>query len=398
MIASDMNTTNQRVGDCKSSIIGSIPIRASIPSCKELAGDVNNFHGKFIELKDDLLYQTYLLDVPVTISDHGQFLTLKFSYKGHLHKHRLYISLSDLQGSDIESVVSNFQRQIDGLVDLHTLLDFYLEHGSGSLATRKKNVAHIKDYLKRDEVSLEESIKYLAKTDELGRTIPERWESKYNLPHKLRQVRSIFGRRNLQLYSRQGWDTKVFGNFTTFLPTSSVSQPFSTTDTEVQHIIDFFNKSRDKHPIFYDIYLLAFGCGLRKSEIYKVKYEDFTTFGGQHFLQLPFATKRTKLKGLNGHVEKVPVSEHVYNLFMGKEKTGSIINGGNRLHNRFIKFLKDEVGIKENKACHRLRKILGARLATEHGIYHASKQLRNSVAVCERYYSDLTSHRNDLMV
>ena len=294
--------------------------------------------------------------------------------------------------------MSNFQRQVDGLVDLQTLLDFYLEHGTGSLATRKKNVAHLKDYCKRDGISLEESIKVLAKTDELGRTLPERWEEVYNLPHKLRQVRSIFGRKNLSLFKRKGWDTKCFGNFLAFVPQSTVSQPFTTSDDEVEHIIKFFNNAKEDHPIFYDIYLLAFGCGLRQSEIYQVRYEDFTTFNGQCYLNLPFATKRTKLKGLNGHVEKVPVSRQVFDHFTNKASQGIVIEGANRLHKRFVKFLKNEVGIAENKACHRLRKILGARLATTHGIYHASKQLRNSVSVCEKYYSDLTSHKNELMV
>lgn len=393
-----MNISSRRPEDCKSSIIGSIPIRASIPSCKELARGVNNFRGKFIDHKGDLLYQTYLLDVPVTVSDHGSFVSLKFVYKGHTHKRRLYITLSDLTGSDIESVVSNFQRQIDGLVDLQTLLDFYLENGTGSLATRKKNVAHIKDYCKRDGISLDESIKVLAKTDELGRTLPERWEEVYQLPHKLRQVRSIFGRKNLSLFKRKGWDTKCFGNFLAFVPQSTVSQPFTTSDDEVEHIIKFFNDAKENHPVFYDIYLLAFGCGLRQSEIYQVKFEDFTTFNGQCYLNLPFATKRTKLKGLNGHVEKVPVSRQVFDHFTNKASHGIVIEGANRLHKRFVRFLKDDVGITENKACHRLRKILGARLATTHGIYHASKQLRNSVSVCEKYYSDLTSHRNELMV
>jgi integrase len=363
-----------------------------------MAGGVNNFRGKFIDHKGSLLYQTYPLDVPVTISDHGTYVTLKFTYKGHSHKRRLYLQISDLQGSDIESVVSNFQRQVDGLVDLQTLLDFYLEHGTGSLATRKKNVAHIKDYCKRDEISFDESIKVLAKTDELGRTLPERWEEVYQLPHKLRQVRSIFGRKNLSLFKRKGWDTKCFGNFLAFVPQSSVSQPFTTSDVEVEHIIQFFNNAKDDHPVFYDIYLLAFGCGLRQSEIYQVRYEDFTTFNGQCYLNLPFATKRTKLKQLNGHVEKVPVSRQVFDHFTNKSTNGIVIEGANRLHKRFVKFLKNEVGITENKACHRLRKILGARLATTHGIYHASKQLRNSVSVCEKYYSDLTSHRNELMV
>jgi integrase len=372
----------------------SILARASIPTSR----NVDNFSDYRIDSSDQIVIKFGSVDVPVTISDHGTYISLTFTYKGNTHKTRLYVPLSELRGNDIGTVVSKFCREIDGLVNLQTLLDFYLESGTGSETTRKKNLANFKHYCLQDAISLDESIKVLAKTDELGRTLPERWESLFNRPHKLRQVRSIFGRKNLLLFKRQGWDTKVFGNFISFIPETTVSQPFSTSDVEVDHIISFFNGAKEDHPVFYDIYLLAFGCGLRQSEIYQVRYENFTTFNGQHFLLLPFATKRTKLKQLNGHVEKVPVSRHVYEHFISKSTDGPIINGGARLHKRFVKFLKTEVGITENKACHRLRKILGARLATQHGIYHAAKQLRNSVQVAERYYSDLTSHKNELAV
>jgi integrase len=338
------------------------------------------------------------VQVPVTVSDHGSYCSLKFSYKEYSHTQRLYVELAQLTGADIEAVVKKFVKSVDGIIDLNTLLEFYLEHGTGSLATRKKNVAHIKDFCKRDDISLNSETKVLAKTDDHGRTLPERWESLFDLPHKLRQVRSIFGRKNIALYKRQGWDTKVFGNFVVFIPETTVSQPFSTSDAEVDHIINFFNNARVDHPVFYDIYLLAFGCGLRKSEIYQIKHEHFTIFNNQHFLLLPFATKRTKLKQLNGYVEKVGISKQVYDHFTSRKGQGDVIAGGERLHKRFVKFLKEQVGIDENKACHRLRKILGARLATTAGIFHASKTLRNSVAVCERYYSDLTAHANELEV
>lgn len=390
--------TGTVLGTANPLFASSILARASIPSCKELAGSVNNFHNSSVEQFDSLVYRFGTVDIPVTISDNGKYVSLKFTYKGNSRVHRLHCSLSEVTGSDIETVVKNFCREVDGLISLSALLDFYLEHGTGSETTRKKNVANFKHYCLQDNISLDESIKILAQTDELGRTLPERWEALFNRPHKLRQVRSIFGRKNILLFKREGWDTKVFGNFVTFIPETTVSQPFSTSDAEVEHIINFFNGAKEDHPIFYDIYLLAFGCGLRQSEIYQVKHEDFTTFNGQHFLLLPFATKRTKLKNLNGVTEKVPVSQQVFQHFTSQQNQGRIIKGGLRLHKRFVKFLKTEVGITENKACHRLRKILGARLATEHGIYHAAKQLRNSVQVAERYYSDLTAHRNELTV
>ncbi len=283
-----------------------------------------------------------------------------------------------------------------------TLLDlcwFILENNNcgGNQDTRNKIVSHFKDYLNREKISLNSTTKILLKKDNFGRTLPERWQDEYKLPHKLRQVRSMFSKKNLVLFSRMGWDTSHFGNFVSFVAESTVSQPFTTSDAEIDYIIKHFNSVSEKHPVFYDIYMLAMGCGLRQSEIYQVKYEDFTTFNGQCFLVLPFATKRTKLKGLN-IAEKVGIPEQIYKHFTSREQAGLVIQGGKRLHKRFIKYLKIEVGITDVKACHRLRKILGARLASTAGIYHAAKTLRNSVGVAEKYYADLVQHKNELAV
>tara|TARA_B100000886_G_C20407564_1_gene485527 strand:+ start:29 stop:1207 length:1179 start_codon:yes stop_codon:yes gene_type:complete len=392
-----MTNSYQRAGDCKSSIREF----DSHPRLHSLSEDKQEYWLNLSIAECGFFIMTLpQVDIPITIVDRGKYIAVKYQYKGHKKTTRLNITASEIKLEDVFTLVKIDINEIDGIVTLKRMLSTYLEKGSGHIDTRKKVVSNAKHYFKMDNIPLDEPTTRLLVTDELGRTLPERWQDLFNLPHKLRQVRSIFGRKNILLFKKMGWDTKPFGNFVTFVAETTVSQPFSTSDAEVDHIIKFFNNAKDQHPIFYNIYLLAFGCGLRKSEIYQVKHENFTTFNGQHFLLLPFSTKRTKLKGIN-IVEKVPVSEQVFNHFKlqsGQKNSARIVEGGERLHRRFIKFLKKEVGIKENKACHRLRKILGARLATEHGIYHAAKQLRNSVQVAERYYSDLTSHRNELEV
>ena len=389
--------TNQRHEDCKSSIIGSIPIRASIPNQggRQDAGQTKWLtHSTFYIKVADFVEIT----VEIKLNNETRKLAIFFEHKGK-HRINLNCSLSELTEKDVCALVETKIKEIDNVVTLCKLLEFILEcdECGGNLSTRKKVIAHFKDYCKREGICLSNSTKILLRKDELNRTLPERWQDLYKLPHKLRQVRSLFSRKNLVLFDRLGWDTSHFGNFVSFVPETSVSQPFSTSDVEVQHIIDFFNKSRDQHPVFYDIYLLAFGCGLRQSEIYQIRYEHFIEFNGQCFLMLPFATKRTKLKGIASG-EKVGISRQVFDHFRCREMQGQVVAGGKRLHKRFIKFLKNDVGITEVKACHRLRKILGARLASSAGIYHAAKTLRNSVQVAERYYSDLVEHRNELEV
>lgn len=390
-----LTQTRNELGTANPLFVGSIPTRASnLPACTK------EQKNRAILLQE-IVVRLGLVNLPVSIIMGMQGkLALKFNYLSRSHTILLNCSLSELTEQEVESLVKAKIQKIDNVTTLQGMLEFILdcEDCGGNIATRKKNIGHLKDLCKRDGIDLTESTKILLQTDELGRTLPERWQAVYGLPHKLRQVRSLFSRKNLVLFKRKGWDTSHFGNFVSFVPESTVSQPFTTTDEEVDRIIKFFQDRRESDPVFYDIYLLAFGAGLRASEIYKVQKKDFTTFNGQHFLLLPFATKRSKLKGTS-HIEKVGISRKVYEHFTHVSRDdGDIIMGGLRLHKRFIKFLKTELGIAENKACHRLRKILGARLATTHGIYHAAKTLRNSVQVAERYYSDLTAHKNELEV
>lgn len=389
-----MTNTNHRPEDCKSSIVSSILTRASNSSRRENVGN------RLTSLSHKVILSDFV-SVPVTITVDGSHakVSLRFSYKGHKHKHLLNCPLSELNGKDIDALVKKFIDKIDNVRSIEDALNFVLESDEcgGNRSTRKKNDSHIRDLCNRDGIDLSQSTKSLLECDDFGKTILEQWAEKYGLPHKIRQIRSIFSRKNLIILKRNGFDVSHFDNFVTYIAETTQSTPFTTDDAEIDRIIKFFDKSRIDHPVFYDIYLLAFGCGLRASEIYQVKYENFTKLNSQHFLLLPFATKRTKLKGVN-YVEKVGISKQVYDHFTSREKSGDVVIGGLRLHRRFVKFLKQEVGIEENKACHRLRKILGARLATTAGIFHASKTLRNSVAVCERYYSDLTAHANELEV
>ena len=404
----------KRSGDCKSSIpeFDSQSRLHSLSSGRG-SGEVDNklklFHdkrgnysSKWLTIQKIEISISVLLKLPVEIQiDYSKDkLALRFSYKNHKFRIPLNCSLTELTESDVYDIVKSKLNDVDNVLTIAEVLNYVLEteECGGNYNTRKKTHGHWLDILKREGISLDSSTKVLLNTDEAGRTLFEQWSRKYGLPHKLRQMKSTFSKKNLVLFKRKGWDCKHFANIVAYVPETCQSLPFSTDDSEIERIINFFDAHKESDPKFYSIYLLAFGAGLRASEIYQVEGKDFTTFNGQHYLLLPFATKRTKLKQLHGAVEKVGISKQVYEHFSHCLPNEKVIGGGLRLHKRFVKFLKEELGIQDNKACHRLRKILGARLATSAGIYHASKTLRNSVAVCERYYSDLTAHANELAV
>ena len=340
---------------------------------------------------------------------HG-LVTLGFSFEGN--RFRIATGLTreqltdDIVGEFVENALNEHAaRQSD--VRYPVIRDFLESYvGSASLKaapeTRKKNATHLTDLLIRSRIDPEkEDIRKLnLKIGALS--LPAYWEKKYGLHHKLRQIKSIFAKGNLREFESQGIDVSCFGGFTSYVAHSPELKPFSTSDDEVERVREVCSRLKETDPELYKIYLLAFSAGLRASEIYQVRFCDLTSFSGQYFIELPFSTKGQKLKGLD-HVERVGIPAPVYGLllsFQNGDPTAPICQpeGYQRRHKRFLRFLREEAGIEDVKACHRLRKILGARLATTAGIYHAAKQLRNSNATCERHYSDLVEHRNDLGV
>ena len=68
----------------------------------------------------------------------------------------------------------------------------YCDDFGGNDTTRRKNTNDLVDLLSRTDIDMEEDIRVL--TRKIGaKTLPEYWE-KYDLPHKLRRVCSIFRR------------------------------------------------------------------------------------------------------------------------------------------------------------------------------------------------------------
>ena len=243
-----------------------------------------------------------------------------------------------------------------------------------------------------------ERIDALRRLDHRSRNYLERFEDAGGSPHVLRQARAVFSKKAMKLYQQLGIDHNCFTYFLSFTPKEKPEiPPFETTTEEIEKIIGRCRQLETEHPEFHKIYLLAMGCGLRSSEILKARFCDLMELNGGHFLQLPYKTK-AKVP------QKTGIPARVYELLKGYETDprGYIVQGSNRpkmVQREFVTWLRDEAGVKDRKPVHRLRKILGARIATEHGIYAACKTLRHSsVTTTERYYADLIDHKNDVEI
>lgn len=404
-----MSTSLAKSKDCKSSIMGSIPIRASNfettgnrsileNNAINPAGKTNSVHGSNCTIPQ--LSYTKSLDpetgsISFTIEHGGAFHVV---LTGLTEKELSPAQERELVERKIEELERPAARPLSELVNTYK----YNDEFGGNDATRNTNGNHLRDLLERDGLDLDETDTRHLNIIIGGKSLPEQWE-RYDLPHKLRQLTSIFSKKNLKIWKRLGWDTNHFGAFVAYTPATCEVQPFTTDDAEISLVQEKCSNLKDINPSWHKIYLLSMGAGLRASEIYQVKFEDLRILNGQHFIFLPFATKRQKLKGTN-FTEKVGIAPSTYKELKAYQNgnPSELIVGaiGNlqRVHKAFVKFLRDECGFTDTKAVHRLRKLLGARLATGPGLYHAARTLRNSITVCEKFYSDLVEHQNNFEV
>jgi len=230
-----------------------------------------------------------------------------------------------------------------------------------------------------------------------GQNLLERFDCAGGCAHVLRQARAVFSKKAMKLYERLGIDLNCFTYFISYRPRQAEIRPFETSTQEVEQIIARCKRLPEENPEFHKIYLLGMGCGLRSSEILKARFQDLLELNGQCFLQLPYKTK-------GGKPQKTGIPPRVFELLKDYETAPAdfIVQGANRpkmVQREFVAWLRNEAGIEDRKPVHRLRKILGARVATQHGIYAAAKTLRhNSVTTTERYYADLIDHKNNVEV
>ncbi len=225
----------------------------------------------------------------------------------------------------------------------------------------------------------------------------QRFEDQGGCPHVLRQARAVFSKKAIRLYESVGIDVNCFTYFISYRPKQAEIAPFQTSDVEVAAIIERCRSLPDENPEFHKIYLLAMGCGLRSSEILKAKFKHLYELNGGHFLCFPYNTKA-------GKPQQTGIPAAVFAALKAYEDDPRkfIVQGTNRpklVQREFVTWLRDEAGVQDRKPVHRLRKILGSRVATEHGIYAAAKTLRHgSVTTTEKYYADLIGHQNDMKV
>ena len=264
--------------------------------------------------------------------------------------------------------------------------------------TRKHNWNELVHLIKALDLDTEMPINELGLLKE-GKSIIRQYEDKFGNPHKLRKIRSIFQKKFIYwLEVEKGITTSCFSHILAYSPRQAVTKPFVVSDDQIMDIYDKGKKLKDRHPEFFKMFLLASSGGLRRAEVLSLTWGDIHSFSGRNYIVL----RETKA----GHEQRVNIPASTYDALLsmknGHSPADFVIDSPNRpkLWDReFVPFLRDKLGIHDNKPAHFLRKCLGAMLATRHGIYVASKTLRHaSVTTTEKHYADLVSPANDIEI
>ena len=201
--------------------------------------------------------------------------------------------------------------------------------------------------------------------------------------NNMRQARSMFSKRWLNFYRHRGIPTQYFDNWVGLSLPGVRIEPFDPCDKEENGFVSACESLAFSKPEMYKAYLLAYGIGLRSSEILRAKYDDFYEAGNY--------LVRIHNPKCGGSVQVRPCDPTFWKLIKGLDDgQGLIVPGNDDLVTRtFPAFLRD-VGVKGGRPVHRLRKYCGHRIMREnnnnafvamHALGHSSVEMTQKIYV-----------------
>ena len=225
-------------------------------------------------------------------------------------------------------------------------------------------------------------------------TLPEHYSRCFpETKGRLHRCKSLFSKNMCEYYISVGIEARFFANWTAYrLPNLEVKAFIPKPEIDV--ITALAEAARFDRPNIYLAYLLAYGLGLRRSEIVRAKWSDFyETRDGNKLIRIwqPKSIKRAKATDF----EDRPCDPTYWNKLQDERGSASsdtkVVNTAKRfIPYQFNAFLKDECGITETRRIHLLRKYCGHRIMRSNGIYEASKALGHAdTKITDKIYSGL---------
>jgi integrase len=271
---------------------------------------------------------------------------------------------------------------------------FYDVYSSNTLAKRRqaspstkiKNINCMERVLRFYEIdSAQQDIRHFAKKTEHGIPICEDFVHK-NGPDCMRMARSLFSKEWIKFYKRAGIDTSWFANWISLSLEAPIIQPFYRNELEEELIILKCESLKETDIDIYKAYALAYGLGLRSSEILRARYSDFWKTGTSHVITI----RKPKC---GGDVQNRVCDPYWWNEIKSL-KTGEddliITCQKDRVVREFPQFLREECKVDDKRPVHKLRKMAGDRVMRLNGnsIYVAKEVLgHRSIDITSKIYA-----------
>ena len=262
--------------------------------------------------------------------------------------------------------------------------------------TKRKNVVCMKRVLSKYSIDPEKhDIRKFAKKIS-GQPICEHYAQHERKPTDVRMARSIFAKGWIRFYrERCEIDTSFFNDWIALQLDSIKVKPFMPDERERKLIEKKCEKLRTLDPDLFLAYALAYGLGLRSSEIQRAKFSDLWESDGNKLIRIwnPKGVSDSEVDG-RGYQDR-PCDPAWWDEIM-KNKTSPdafiVPVQEDRIVRDFPQFLKLQCKINDLRPVHRLRKYCGHRIMKDNNIFISSKALgHSSIEMTSRIYSGLPS-------
>lgn len=303
-----------------------------------------------------------------------------------------------VQPALLEIINERIERRTPVIKDLFYVYEFNrLATGKqASDDTKRKNVVVMKRILAKYNIDPEKhDIRYFAKKID-GQPIAEHYAQFERKPTDVRMARSLFSKGWVRYYKdRCGIDTSFFNNWISLQLDSIRVKPFMPDERERQLIEEKCDQLKVLDPGLYMAYALAYGLGLRSSEIQRAKFGDLWESDGNKLIRIwnPKGVNDSEIDG-RGYQDR-PCDPAWWDEIMSKKTHDDdliVMVQEDRIVRDFPQFLRHSCGITDRKPVHRLRKYCGHRIMKANDIFISSKALgHSSIEMTSKIYSGLPS-------
>jgi len=224
-----------------------------------------------------------------------------------------------------------------------------------------------------------------------GLSLPEHYAKNYSA-NDVRIARSIFSKGWIRFYEKQGVDVSLFSDWVNMQVACNKVKRFYADERERNAIERVCGALKETDVELYKAYALAYGLGLRSSEIQRARFGDFWETSENKVIRIwsPKGVDDGEIDGM-GYQDR-PCDPAWWNEIMSfKTSDDDLIVQvqEDRITREFPKMLRELCGITARQPVHRLRKYAGHRIMKAHddNPYIAKEVLgHSSVELTTRVY------------